>query len=96
MIPWKKLKINETYYTKMFGLTFGVPNEYREITITKIHIISESEAMIYATYGDRNLGLAVGGIFEGFLGPCHRFWKENPEAYMDSSCTNFPQCAASA
>ena len=95
MIPWRQLRIHQTYYTKMFGPTFGVPNEYRKITITDIHIISESEAMIMVRYEDRNLGFAVGGIFEGVLGPRHRFWKKNPESYTHSR-PSLPRCASAA
>jgi len=72
-IEWRDLKVGQTYYTKTTGFNpFG--HIIKKIVIESIRLCNASEAMIYADQG----GYAVGGIFEGELGPRNRFWLIDP------------------
>lgn len=79
LVSWKDLELNKQYYTKMYGNSFGVVNDYRIVRITKIHKLPNDEAMVYATDSKNKIvGLAVGGIFEDpYWGPKNRFWLDD-------------------
>ena len=94
---WKDLQVNQTYYTKMTGFTFGHASGYEQIKITRIQNLGNDEAMIFADHGH---GFAVGGIFEGVIGPRNRFWMEIPdeefEDLSESSATAATTATAAA
>ena len=95
MVPWKNIQLNETYYTKMTGNTFGLDNPYTKVIIEKINYLDDNEAMIFTRRIDGTIAVyAVGGKFEDplMLGPRHRFWKENPLVIPNSMAKN--TCAA--
>jgi len=91
---WKDLQVNQTYYTKMTGYTLGYDRGYRRIVIERIWNLANGEAMILA---DENRAFAVGGVFEGVLGPRHRFWMEIPdEEFEDLSGSSAAAVATAA
>ena len=94
---WKDLQVNQTYYTKMTGFTFGHASGYEQIVITKIWNLGNDEAMILA---DEGRGFAVGGMCEGVIGPRNRFWTEIPDEEFEdlsgSSATAATTAAAAA
>ena len=73
-VKWRDLKVGQTYYTRTTGFNpFG--HIIQKIVIESILLLKNpSEAMIFADKG----GYAVGGIFEGELGPRNRFWLIDP------------------
>jgi hypothetical protein len=95
MVRWNKLEINQTYYTKITGDTFGVDNPYIKVTIEWIWRLPNNEAMIFTRLVDGTIrGYAVGGKFENplMMGPRNRFWKELPVITPNSMAT--AACAA--
>lgn len=90
MVQWNTLEINQTYYTKITGNTFGVDNPYIKVTIESILNLPNNEAMIFTRMVDGTLrGYAVGGKFENpfMMGPRNRFWKELPVITPSSMAT---------
>ena len=79
-ISWNNLLVGETYFTRMSGPTFGVPNDYKKIVIQRILYLPNNEAMIFTILENGHIiAFAVGGKFENTpLGPRHRFWKYVP------------------
>lgn len=65
-IDWKDLQVGGEYYVQ----TTAHNHLRQEIRITYIQSLSDDEAMIYADLGR---GFAVGGMFEGPIGPHNRF-----------------------
>jgi hypothetical protein len=94
IVCWNNLQINQTYYTKITGHTFGIDNPYTKITIEWIWTLPNNEAMIFTRMVDGTVrGYAVGGKFEDpFIGPRNRFWKEIPCFIQDIQYTT--ACAA--
>jgi hypothetical protein len=93
MVHWNKLEINQTYYTRITGNTFGVYNPYKKVTIEWIWNLPNNEAMIFTRLVDGTVcGYAVGGKFEDplMLGPRNRFWKELPVSISSATAA----CAA--
>ena len=81
MVHWNKLEINQTYYTRITGNTFGVDNPYKKVIIEWIWNLPNNEAIIFTRLVDGTVcGYAVGGKFENplMMGPRNRFWKELP------------------
>jgi len=80
-ISWRDLIVGDTYYTKMIGQTFGLPNDYKKIVIQRIQYLQNNEAMIFTILETGQImGFASGGKFEDpFLGPRNRFWKSIQE-----------------
>lgn len=70
-VSWIELRAGHTYYTRMTGFNPGPYSDYIKIVVGSIYALPHGEAMIYA---DQGRGFAVGGIFEGELGPKNRFW----------------------
>ena len=66
-VYWKDLQVGGEYYVE----TTAHNHPRQEITVTYIQYLNDDEAMIHA---DQGRGFAVGGIFEGPIGPHNRFW----------------------
>ena len=95
MVHWNNLKINQSYYTKITGNTFGIDNPYIKVTIEWIWRLPNNEAMIFTRLLDGTVrGYAVGGKFENsiMMGPRNRFWKELP--YYIPDIHTHTACAA--
>ena len=85
-IHWKDLEVAKPYYTKMMGATFGCENPYMKVIIIRIQNMSNNEAMIFTQLENGYVrGYAVGGRFEGFIGPKNRFWEEIPNTTIISN-----------
>ena len=90
---WKDLQVNQTYYIKMTGFTFGHANGYERIVITEIWNLDNDTAMILA---DKGRGFAVGGMFEGDIGPRNRFWTKIPDEEFEDMSEHIATTAATA
>ena len=72
MVHWSELNLGQEYYTRVTGYNPVNPDAPAvKIIITQIWILSPTERMILAG----NAGYAVGGMFEGAIGPQNRFWR---------------------
>ena len=90
-VSWENLQVNQSYYTKITGNTFGLDNPYIKVTIESIWNLPNNEAMIFTRAVDGTVrGYAVGGKFEGAIGPRNRFWTEVPtyipDIHIQSAC----------
>ena len=94
-ISWNNLLVGETYYTRMSGPTFGIPNDYKKIVIQRILYLPNNEAMIFTILQTGDImGFAAGGKFENtLLGPRNRFWNCIP-TFQQPIYTEIPATAA--
>ena len=71
-IHWTELQVGQEYYTRTIGYNPVNPDAPAvKITINEIWILNPMERMILAG----GAGYAVGGMFEGDIGPQNRFWR---------------------
>lgn len=78
-ILWRNLAVGRSYYAASTGyLCDGIRHR---MTVTRIHVITPEESMIYVDIPTAPTikGFAVGGIFEGAIGPKNRFWESGLE-----------------
>jgi hypothetical protein len=84
-VLWRNLVIGKSYY----AATTGYLGDHirHEITVTDIHVMNPEESMIYIHCATDPVikGFAVGGIFEGVIGPKNRFWVTNSEGLTSQS-----------
>ncbi len=78
-VLWRNLVVGRSYYASTTGY-LGDGVRY-SMTVTHIHVMTPEESMIYVNTVDMPMikGFAVGGIFEGVIGPKNRFWESGLE-----------------
>ena len=69
-VSWKNLVVGGSYYALTTGYHLG-NNKPTLIVVTDVQLLGNDSAMIYA---DEGRGYAVGGVYEGPIGPKNRFW----------------------
>jgi hypothetical protein len=77
-INWHDLQVNHKYYVITTG--FLGDNTAKYVKIINILYLPNDEAMILTDYN--GYGFAVGGKFEGIIGPRNKFYLVN-ENYMN-------------
>jgi len=86
-INWTRVSTGEEYYVATTGYLGN--NERAMIVVRSIDLFDDGSAMIYS---DNGRGYAVGGIFEGPIGPKNRFWPVSPSDIIASlsASVSFP------
>ncbi|NBO09905.1 MAG: hypothetical protein EBV30_11345, partial [Actinobacteria bacterium] len=75
VVPWNNLRIGKKY----FVVTTSYSEEKKPVVIHSLTFMNQGEAMIQDT--NPMYAYAVGGMFEGPLGPKNVFWTDPTEDY---------------
>ena len=85
VVPWNNLRIGKKY----FVVTTSYSEEKKPVVIHSLTFMNQGEAMIKHT--NPMYAYAVGGMFEGPLGPKNVFWTDPDEDYSEDPAAAAPE-----